>query len=608
MYLVDIDTFGRKLPAATAETPHCQSIYPQNRMSSTSLTARENCDTNDVNAVEFVKVAIVGAGASGLQCAHTLIRDFGFAPSDIVILEARERVGGRLYTTMETRRGLDGTSLHFAMDHGAAWVHGTGLDWEAPLSKEDRSNPMRNPMMALLEKATPSGESVYERHLNPIFLGNPWMRPQSIAHGANQIVLYVNGQELAKDSPLISLALKRHYALLDRVSDVGNTMFEQGEGMETTIQSVKETISKIQDEPNFRSELERLSEDDMEQVLALTPFYLHMIECWYGKETSDLQLCEFVDDKLNDDNADETYTAEGDFYGPHCTLKKGMSSILEPLLRDGVNKRIRLKEEVIKISNETNTVLLNTVLGTQIRANACVLTLPAGCLKETEGRYKFFEPAMSASKLEAISHMSMGSYKKVFLTFDRIFWPKEEAFLGMIRKSSFQTSDEPPGNCMLFDNLWARNDIPCIEAVLSGSAGSWAVGKNDEIIRDHVLSFMKDAMGIADEISSYCQDCQVTRWEEDPYSRGAYSSMSLGALNRHVEELRNPEWEGRLIFSGEATVTEFAGSVHAALFSGRNSAEKVNEYCTLVEAKLCCSQLDDAADKIGFLKPSKLNW
>src|SRR5690242_16185055 len=56
------------------------------------------------------EVAIVGAGIAGLMAARRLVE----AGVDALVLEARERVGGRVYT----RAAADG----FPLDLGAQWI------------------------------------------------------------------------------------------------------------------------------------------------------------------------------------------------------------------------------------------------------------------------------------------------------------------------------------------------------------------------------------------------------------------------------------------------------------------------------------------------------
>jgi len=146
--------------------------------------------------------------------------------------------------------------------------------------------------------------------------------------------------------------------------------------------------------------------------------------------------------------------------------------------------------------------------------------------------------------------------------------------------------EEALGNFLFLDNLWAKDGIPCLEAVLIGDAGSWATGKSDDVIRDAVLKFMEDAMGSSVDwsspsssaslsLSECCVDCHVTRWEEDPFSKGAYSGFQLGTMDWHCAELSRSEWDGHLIFAGEATHQEYEGSVHAALLSGVEAAKKI---------------------------------
>ena len=150
------------------------------------------------------------------------------------------------------------------------------------------------------------------------------------------------------------------------------------------------------------------------------------------------------------------------------------------------------------------------------------------------------------------------------------------------------------GNHLLINNLWAKNyNVPCLEVVLTGDNGKWAIDKSDDTIRLEVLTFMQQSMMLSIDPNSrlssndyakskdsflllddWCIDCHVTRWEEDPMSNGSYCNFAVGTLERHMDALAEPEWGGRLIFAGDGTVAEYLGSVHAALISGHEAAQK----------------------------------
>ena len=60
------------------------------------------------------QVCVVGAGISGLRTANLLV-SAGF---EVTILEARDRIGGRIQ-----QRGI--SELGCQVDVGASWIHGT---------------------------------------------------------------------------------------------------------------------------------------------------------------------------------------------------------------------------------------------------------------------------------------------------------------------------------------------------------------------------------------------------------------------------------------------------------------------------------------------------
>lgn len=543
--------------------------------------------------IRRVQVAIVGAGASGLSCAAKILRS---APpkTSVLILEARDRVGGRIYTTEEKRRTTKGQEVTFHVDHGATWVHGTststgnagmstsmstGTSTSTSTSSSivDDGEKEINPMVSLLEQV-----GALDQQLIESVSGNPWTRPQSVLHEKGEIAIYMDGKLLPKDSPLIPQAIHRHYKIMKEVSHLANHLTEIG-GQETKLKLIHTSVEQVMREIKEKNGQDDkgadkgADADDDEALDLLVPYYTHLKEGWHGMSSSDLQLGDFTSDPsiLAAMKTDELFTREGDYDGPHCTVKEGMSTLMEPLMSQ-VGDHVHLNQQVVKIQQQEDNgggggVRLETQSGMVVEADCCVVTLPVGCLKASSS--ELFDPPLPVDKIDAVNAMSTGVYKKILLTFDRIFWPADETFVGFIRRSS---PDGIGKNLMVY-NLWAHRDIPCMEAVLFGNAGKWAINQTDETIRNAILEFLEEAMGLND-VKGWCVDCHVTRWEEDPFTRGSYTSFSLGTEEHHVEALQRSEWNGRLIFSGEATTSEYMGSVHAALISGQEAAHSAEGF------------------------------
>ena len=588
------------------------------------------------------RVAIVGAGAAGLSAAQELLPKLSTdttagdneADDDepvlepLIILEARDRVGGRIHTA-ELSNGIK-------VDMGAAWVHGTGVPYGNDGNGCDSDE--LNPMVRWLQKRMDahSDTAMHQRH-DPLGAGliytsprgNADTRPRDVLHSPqgfdkadkdqHLMELYIGKQKVERDDANIIKALDMYEKILANASRIGAAAFLCREGMATSTISIGKTIDLLRKEAPQKYGLGYKIEDES-MVETLLGFYLHNLQIWHPHDLANVQLSEFIadetdfevgeddgkgaaaaddDDDSSDDNSEEpTHDEggdEGDFPGPHCNVQGGMGTILAPLQSNGVKECISYGKEVrgLDWKDETETIIVTCADGLTVEADYVVVTLPIACLKTAIGNYvpgdpdsiynDMFRPLLSKEKEEAINMLQMGSYKKVFLTFDDIFWSTDATFIGLARSQLekpqlFGKTKVGIGNYLNVDNTHAKScGEPLLEITLAGGAAQWATERDSDEIKKALLDFMDESMCTNDgsSFSSRCTGYYITRWEEDEFSRGAYAGFKLGTLERHASALGSPEWNGRLLFAGDAIISEYEGSVHGALLSGKDAALKV---------------------------------
>ena len=433
--------------------------------------------------------------------------------------------------------------------------------------------------------------------------------------------LYIGKQKVERDDANIIKALDLYEKILANASRVGAAAFLCREGMTTSTISIGKTIDLLRKEAPQKYGLGYNAKNMSMVVETLLGFYLHNLQVWHPHDLANVQLSEFIAnetdfevgeddgkgdgaaaDDSSDDNSEEPIHDEGgdegDYSGPHCNVQGGMGTILAPLQSNGVKECIICKKEVTSLDweDETEKILVTCADGLTVEADFVVVTLPIACLKTAIGNYvpgdpdsiynDMFRPLLSKEKVEAINMLQMGSYKKVFLTFDDIFWSTDAAFIGLARSQLekpqlFGETEVGLGNFLNVDNTHAKScGEPLLEITLAGGAAQWATERDSDEIKKAVLNFLDESMSTNDgsNFSSRCTGCDISRWEEDKFSRGAYAGFKLGTLERHAAALATPEWNGRLLFAGDAIISEYEGSVHGALLSGRDAALKVLEH------------------------------
>jgi hypothetical protein len=205
-----------------------------------------------------------------------------------------------------------------------------------------------------------------------------------------------------------------------------------------------------------------LSEDDDMRS------FLYMIEVWCGGSIQNLPVS-FLQQP-------ECKTALfGDYAGSHCLFKKGAKTLIESLSKDCINKII-CNQIVTKIIHGINEVEVHTREGLIYKCNKLCITTPPGPLRDI-----VFDPPLPPSKMESLSHIKMGSYKKIQLEFDEVFWNDAPMILTRNEKNEY----------ILWNNYMVSKNMPILEAICPADHGFRLSHKSDEEIADTVLDHLK---------------------------------------------------------------------------------------------------------------------
>lgn len=399
-------------------------------------------------------VVVIGAGISGLAAAATLA-DSGLK---VTILEARDRIGGRVHT--EQVAGA-------AIDLGASWIHGP---------------TRRNPMTSLLHAAgatrimTPWDDACWQDGGTPVSQGVMEAWP---------------GFE------------RRLFELKDEA------------GPDTSIQdAVDHLLAEGQYSPSDARAL---------QWAAWSRFGLE-----YATDLDALSLAEMDEDEaFGDDDA---------------MIVGGMDGILRPMAQ-GLD--IRLGRPVSRIDHD-RSVRVRAGEMTLI-ARAAIVTLPVGVLKAGTVT---FSPALPERHLDALARTGFGTMRKVALVYDTRWW------------------DCPVVHDVSTDwELYDVTEVAGRPTLLALTSGRRAIGHDP--IRA-VRAAIEKALGRDPDPV----DATASNWHDDPYARGAYTSVPPGGDLRDTAGILAEPVGDRLFMAGEGTHTAYPGTLHGAYLSGVRAAQQ----------------------------------
>lgn len=222
--------------------------------------------------------------------------------------------------------------------------------------------------------------------------------------------------------------------------------------------------------------------------------------------------------------------------------------------RSAAGLDIRLNQTVEAIRWDGSAVTVSTPSG-DIRANACILTVPVGVLKSGAIR---FTPDLPTATRDALAGLHMGALTKIALKV-------EGDRFGLTPGASLLETGAPE-RMMNFDMYPDGKDI-----VIGYCGGDYARKISEagpEEARAHVVDLLAKMVGA--EFRKTVKAVSFPAWWTDPFARGSYSVCDPGH-EKAREALAQPIG-GRLLIAGEATAGGGAMTVGGATLAGRAAA------------------------------------
>ncbi|GER26582.1 lysine-specific histone demethylase [Striga asiatica] len=467
-------------------------------------------------------IIVIGAGPAGLTAARHLQRQ-GFS---VTVLEARSRVGGRVFT--------DRSSLSVPVDLGASIITGV----EADVATERRPDPSSlicaqlGLELTVLNSDCPLYDTVTGERV-PADLDEELEAEYNRLLDEMELLVAEKGESAMK----MSLEEGLEYGLKRR------RMAHSG-------RDYMEAIPVKSREASGLRPLERRVMD------------WHFAHLEYGCAA----LLQEV--SLPNWNQDDVY---GGFGGAHCMIKGGYSAIVESLA-EGIC--IHLDHVVTEVTYnrmdcEANDKLHRKVKvltsnGKEFSGDAVLVTVPLGCLKAESIK---FSPSLPEWKYLSIKRLGFGVLNKVVLEFPEVFWDDTIDYFGATAENRDQR-----GRCFMFWNVKKTVGAPILIALVVGKAAKdgQSTGSSDNV--SHALLVLRKLFG-EDKVPNPVA-AVVTDWGRDPYSYGAYSYVAVGSSGEDYDILGKPV-ENCLFFAGEATCKEHPDTVGGAMMSGLREAVRI---------------------------------
>jgi monoamine oxidase len=246
--------------------------------------------------------------------------------------------------------------------------------------------------------------------------------------------------------------------------------------------------------------------------------------------------------------------------GSNLVPDGGIGAFVERRLTGDLDIRLHTPVTRVRWGGSGGSVTVETASGS-ISAQACIVTVSTGVLASST---LAFDPPLPTRTAEAFHALPMGLAMKVALRAtgpDRLDLPLH---CSLDRILDRQGDPLMPFQCWPFGRDYVQGWI--------GGSVAWDLAHAGEAAAvDFALSYLRRAFGGRVDALFAGGASLVTRWDADPWIRGAYCYAVPGSAMAR-DALADPVAGGHLSFAGEACHVGFAGTVAGAWISGQTAA------------------------------------
>ncbi|XP_060587721.1 lysine-specific histone demethylase 1A-like [Ruditapes philippinarum] len=545
------------------------------------------------------RVIIIGAGIAGLFAARQLMQ-FGM---DCVIVEARDRVGGRIATF---RKG------NYVADLGAMVVTGLGGNPMTIISRQVNMElhkiKQKCPLFENNGATVPKEkDEMVEREFNRLLEATSYLshqmdfnyvngKPASLGCALEAVIKlqekHVKEKQIEHQKNIIELQeklkknLNQCLVLKDRIEELHKQWKEASEVKPPRDITAEFLIkSKLRDLKVAGKEYDQLIEQQKEIEEKIADLEANPPSDVY-LSSRDRQILDWHFANLEFANATplsllslKHWDQDDDFEfsGSHLTVRNGYSCV-PVALSEGLDIKLNTAVRQIRCTTTGVEILTSNAKNNSnqqtLKGDAVLCTLPLGVMKESvrgSGTNSVqFMPPLPDWKAAAIQRMGFGNLNKVVLCFDRIFWDPNANLFGHVGSTTASR-----GELFLFWNLYKA---PVLLALVAGEAAAIMENVSDDVIVGRSIAVLKGIFG--NNAVPQPKETLVTRWRADPFARGSYSFVAAGSSGNDYDLMATPisPQQGampRLFFAGEHTIRNYPATVHGAMLSGLRESGRI---------------------------------